>query len=301
LGEVFLGQGRWPDLEQAADHLANGAQAPTEAAVLRARGHLARKEFTAARAILDEVIGRDTGAVWPRVIRTHVLLQEGQDWPAAEPALRALLALDPGHAEARRNLTVLLRQQGRLPDAAALEQPTLAQLYQLACELPSDIHEHCPTLYALARECRHVTEFGTRTGVSTTALLFAQPERLVCYDRVRYPQVETLERLAGRTAFSFQQADVLQIEIEVTDLLFIDTWHVYEQLQAELRLHAAKVRKYIVLHDTTTFGERGDEPARRGLWPAVEEFLARGSFRLKQRYANNNGLTVLERAGSLPG
>jgi hypothetical protein len=62
----------------------------------------------------------------------------------------------------------------------------------------------------------------------------------------------------------------------------------------ELARHAAKVRRYIVLHDTTTFGTHGEVEGQRGLWPAVEAFLARGTFRLKQRYENNNGLTVLE-------
>jgi hypothetical protein len=126
--------------------------------------------------------------------------------------------------------------------------------------------------------------------------LFAQPGRLVCYDRLRFPQVDTLQALAGRTAFVFHLADVLQVEIEETDLLFIDTWHVCQQLREELALHAAKVRRYIVLHDTTTFGDRGETEGHAGLWPAVEEFLARGTFRLKRRYENNNGLTVLEAA-----
>ena len=54
--------------------------------------------------------------------------------------------------------------------------------------------------------------------------------------------------------------------------------------------------RYIVLHDTTTFAERGESPGQRGLWPAVEEFLARGTFRLQQRYEHNHGLTILERA-----
>ena len=57
-------------------------------------------------------------------------------------------------------------------------------------------------------------------------------------------------------------------------------------------------RKYIVLNDTTTFAERGETEGRRGLWPAVEEFLARGTFRLKERFVNNNGLTVLEAVGA---
>src|SRR5205085_2957781 len=126
--------------------------------------------------------------------------------------------------------------------------------------LPSDIHEHCPTLLALARECRHVTEMGTRTGNSTTAFLFAQPDKLVCYDLQEYRQIDRLRALAGRTEFVFHRADVLQISIEETDLLFIDTWHVYEQLKEEFRLHADKARKYIVLHDTSTFGEQGETP-----------------------------------------
>jgi hypothetical protein len=38
------------------------------------------------------------------------------------------------------------------------------------------------------------------------------------------------------------------------------------------------------------------EEIERGLWPAVEEFLAlHPEWKLKERYTNNNGLTVLER------
>jgi hypothetical protein len=61
------------------------------------------------------------------------------------------------------------------------------------------------------------------------------------------------------------------------------------------KFNAAKARRYIVLHDTTTFGERGEAEGQRGLWPAVEELLAGGAFRLQQRSTNNNGLTILER------
>jgi hypothetical protein len=195
----------------------------------------------------------------------------------------------------RRNLALLLERRGRREEAAQVDEETLALLYRAACEAPSDINEHCPTLYALAKECRHVTEMGTRRGVSTTALLSARPEVLVCYDQMKYPEVDLLVVLAGRTRFVFHQADVLQVVIEETNLLFLDTWHVYEQLRAELRLHAPKARKFIVLHDTTTFGEKGETAGHRGLWPAVEEFLTQGKFRLKERYTNNNGLTVLER------
>jgi hypothetical protein len=152
------------------------------------------------------------------VYLSHALLQEGRDWVATEEALRAVLCLDPDDRTARNNLGVLLQQQGRPAEAVAVEGPTLAELYRQVCDTRSDLQEHCPTLAALARECRHVTEFGTGAGVSTVALLYARPGRLVGYDRERYPQMDRLAARAGRTEFVFHQADVLQVEIEETDL-----------------------------------------------------------------------------------
>lgn len=174
----------------------------------------------------------------------------------------------------------------------------LATRYYTVCTDASDINEHCPTLYALAKECRHITEMGTRRGLSTIALLFARPNRLVCYDTVRYPQVDELQELANGTDFSFHQADVLNVDIEPTDLLFIDTIHVYDQLRQELDRHGDKARKYIILHDTTTYADQGELEGSKGIWSAVEEFLSLGTFRIKQHFTNNNGLTVLQRLGS---
>jgi GT2 family glycosyltransferase/predicted Zn-dependent protease len=113
LGELLLSQGRWAEVEEAAGRLEADGGAWGDAAVLRARGLLARREFAAARRLLEETIARAPEAVWPRLVLTHVLLQEGGDGAAAERALRDVLALDPSNAEARHNLEVLLRRQGR--------------------------------------------------------------------------------------------------------------------------------------------------------------------------------------------
>lgn len=117
--------------------------------------------------------------------------------------------------------------------------------------------------------------------------------RLDSYDKNDCPAADSLMRMEGER-FRFHRADVLNVEIEPTDLLFIDTWHTYDQLSAELRLHAGKVRKWIVLHDTAKHAEVGDG-GQKGLRPAIEEFLALGTFRVAEVYENNNGLTVLER------
>jgi hypothetical protein len=90
-------------------------------AVLRARAHLARREFAAAREVLQRTIARAPEAPWPRVILSHVELQEGRDWGAAERALLDILQRDPEHKEARHNLAIL---RGRVNGVARAAQGT---------------------------------------------------------------------------------------------------------------------------------------------------------------------------------
>jgi outer membrane protein TolC len=77
------------------------------AIMLRSRGHLARKEFSATRHLLESVLGEYPEALAPRVLLTRALLAERKDWAAAEQQLREVLARHPDHAEARHNLAVL--------------------------------------------------------------------------------------------------------------------------------------------------------------------------------------------------
>jgi hypothetical protein len=259
-----------------------------EAGVLRARALLARKEFAAARVILHKVIEQYPREVWPRVILSHVWLQEGLDPVAAEKALRDVLELAPCHLEAHRNLSVLLLQQQ--PNAL----PSRAVRYHQACSIPSDLNEHLPTLLRLARECRQVTLLGVDSLRAPLALLHGQPERLVCVSW-NGVGVEELQALAGRTTLVQQQVTDLEFILEETDLLVVDMLHDYELLRKVLAVHGSRVQRWLVVHDTTTFREHGETPGRKGLWPAIEELLATKTFQLVRREENNNGLTLLER------
>jgi tetratricopeptide (TPR) repeat protein len=91
-----------------------------EGQVLRARGLLARKEYEPAKAILRDLITKNPAWVYPRIILSHVLLQEAQDEAAAERVLREIIEMDPSQAESWRNLAVLYRHQSRLAQAAAV-------------------------------------------------------------------------------------------------------------------------------------------------------------------------------------
>jgi glycosyltransferase involved in cell wall biosynthesis/Flp pilus assembly protein TadD len=298
LGELFLTRKRWPELEEVLSGLAAAPNGPLEASLLRARDHLARQEFAAARRVLDAAIAEAPRSLPPRVLLSHAWLQEGTDFDAAERALHAVLELAPDHSEARNNLAVLRQQRERTratADAVFSGNVGVAELYCSACRCDHPLHEYLPALVALARSCRHITDAGTGIGLAAAAFLYAFPERLVSIDRVKYPEVDRLSLVAGRTDFTFRATDILWEELEETDLLFLDTWHVAEQLSEELRLHAGKVRKFIVIHGTTAYADQGEDPGYHGFGPVIEKFLAQGTFSLKERRTSGAGLTVLER------
>lgn len=164
------------------------------------------------------------------------------------------------------------------------------------------MREHLDTLYRYASGCRHVTEFGVNEGQSTVAFLMAEPETLVSYDTRRTPEIMELERLARdvpKTEWSFVQASTYDVTLFPTDLLLIDSDHHGAAIAHELALHAGQVRRWILIHDTESFGEMGsswDGGAYTGLWPAIRDFLrARPEWRLHHHYRNCHGLTILER------
>lgn len=183
----------------------------------------------------------------------------------------------------------------------------------------SDINQHLQTLYDYASQCETVTEFGTRYGESTIAFLAShnlnnKPSRIISYDLKKQDKITTLENQFK--CYKFIEQDTLQCEIDETDILFIDTLHVYYQLFNELKTHSVKVKKYILLHDTVTYGEI-DEPlysanaavkmsdkimsitGKQGLLQAIEDFFNNTedgkNWKKLITYSYNNGLTVLKR------
>jgi cephalosporin hydroxylase len=203
--------------------------------------------------------------------------------------------------------------------------------FEKARKTPSDINEHIETLRDLARECGSVLELGTRTGVSTIAFLKGLTESesttksLVCCDLDYDDALDAIGTMAvgANVVFEFARVNDLKLELGKhtlfsgpADLVFIDTWHVYGHLKRELKKFSPLARKYIALHDTEVDAIDGESvrcdwntleqsrkygypesEIRRGIWPAVEEFLLEneGTWKLKKHYENNNGLSILER------
>jgi len=189
------------------------------------------------------------------------------------------------------------------------------------CNYPSDINEHLQTLKEYASQCTHVTECGVRGVTSSWAFaagLEGKPgARLVQVDLDTNNEVVRFGNLvqkAGINVTFYQQSD-LTCPIEQTELLFIDTWHVYGHLKRELERWHSSVSKWIIMHDTTVDEWIGEtlrcglnaeqqsassgytlDEIYKGLWPAVAEFLdAHPEWKIEKRFTNNNGLTILQR------
>lgn len=168
---------------------------------------------------------------------------------------------------------------------------------------PSDINEHLEVLYAYARKCEHVTEMGVRSCVATWAFIKGC-KNYVGYDMFKHPNMQTVTDALPTARFVI--ADVLDIEIEPTDFLFIDTFHTASQLEKELAKHSSKAKKYIGFHDTHTFWIKGESPyagmggkgvdCGRGLKFALEPFLVNNpEWTIAYKTDRNNGLTIIER------
>jgi len=173
----------------------------------------------------------------------------------------------------------------------------IKERYEFCRSSPSDINEHIETLMHLSRDCKHITELGVRKMVSSWAVmegLRVEGGKLVSIDIVSPEQYGVpLQDIIGGTLtegveFEFILGSSLEVEIEETDMLFIDTLHFCDQLSQELKLHAGKTRKYIAMHDTVSNPE---------LMVTINEFLeSHPEWKLQTHRTNNNGLTVLRHA-----
>tara|TARA_B100000287_G_scaffold165740_1_gene156299 strand:- start:6108 stop:6722 length:615 start_codon:yes stop_codon:yes gene_type:complete len=173
------------------------------------------------------------------------------------------------------------------------------------------INHHLPVLKEYAEKCEHITEFGVDGVNSTWAFLAGKPKTMISVD-IRNEKAPEIMSLALDLAkkenidYKFIESSSHDIEIDETDLLFIDTEHHYDCLSKELSLHPNKVKKYLVFHDT--------DVKNVGVRKAIVEFLNEDIFNKhnksqwwnEQKESNQNwkliyhtndseGLTILER------
>jgi hypothetical protein len=199
----------------------------------------------------------------------------------------------------------------------------IQQKYNELCSSPSDINEHLPTLYRYTLECDSVFETGVRGCVSSWAFVYGllskeNNNKCILLNDINECDIKDLLYHSSNENIKIEYIWKNNITIDFDrnyDLTFIDTWHIYGQLKRELDKFSKITNKYIIMHDTTVDEWQGEtircrwnatqqsiisgypiDEINKGLWPAIEEFLAKNNeWVLHERYTNNNGLTVLKR------
>jgi hypothetical protein len=206
---------------------------------------------------------------------------------------------------------------------------TVINSYNLLCtnshpnKNSCDIMEHLPTLYKYAKQCDSVFETGVRGCVSSWAFLYGlldgenQCNKSLFMNDINECEVNDIiieSKNFNNIQVKYEWKNNLLLDFtENYDITFIDTWHVYGQLKRELNKFSKLTNKYIIMHDTTVDEIHGEtircywdaekqsqesgipvEEINKGLWPAIEEFLENNpEWYIKERYTNNNGLTIL--------
>jgi len=186
----------------------------------------------------------------------------------------------------------------------------------------SDIMEHIYTLYNYAKECDSVFETGVRGCISSWAFLYGLLDnnngnkKTFFMNDIEPCDINNLLKISKpfNIDIKYEWKNNLNLDIrENYDITFIDTWHVYGQLKRELEKFSKITNKYIIMHDTTVDEIKGESircnhdilkeskvsgfsinEITKGLGPAIQEFLENhNDWYVKEKYTNNNGLTIL--------
>jgi len=107
LAETYLSTQDQTAFEEQLMELQKIPSHEIDVGLLQAKRYLALKSFSEAKESLVAMIHKYPDTLAPKVILSHVYLQEGKDWKGAEQALLEVIKNDPNNQEASRNLTVV--------------------------------------------------------------------------------------------------------------------------------------------------------------------------------------------------
>ena len=180
---------------------------------------------------------------------------------------------------------------------ADIKADTLEQYYIKLCKLQTERHGidyisvHKEIKSLIKGGCDSYTEFGIMQGTTLAAAMFAKPSSVqaVDIDLQWYNKANHLfEQYAelNEIDLSIIDGNSHDANINEVDLLYIDSVHVSTHLLGELSIHNEKVKKYIVLHDTTHKPE---------LYRTAKVWCRSNPWNITKHDTRGVGYTVLQR------
>ena len=146
-----------------------------------------------------------------------------------------------------------------------------------------------------ASECQTYRELGIMQGATAAAAALAGYEKLHLIDidiksflpfKSYFSEANINLKLENKSSISFNTD-----QLEKVDFLLIDSLHLADHLRKELSIHASRVNKYILFHDTFV---------KKELQRVIDKFV-KANYRewtLVEYYQKNVGYTLIKRIGN---
>jgi len=174
---------------------------------------------------------------------------------------------------------------------------TLQQFYEELKRGQEQAHDdkYCKVHQAITyylSQCETYKELGVKQGTTAAAAVLAHPASVHLIDHKLgefEPYRHLFEEYCGENNIRFkaeQMSSLTPRSVSQADVLFIDTWHVPNQLKTELAIHHKFTNNYIIMHDTE------HKPA---LYDVIVEFIKSNPWKIIEHNRESVGYTVLER------
>ena len=176
---------------------------------------------------------------------------------------------------------------------------TIEAIYQNTLNLERDSNRHMPKLRELADNCKTVTDISIRQE-SFIALAASKAEVVYSHSNEHNTLTDHVVKLRGKFVQRLSAIPQNIIQIQPTDLLFLNTTHTANQVSKELAVFAPSVRHYIVLHNTMIYGETGEGHTEQapvpGILLSVRHFMRQNpEWSVIYHSTEQFGLTVLSK------
>jgi hypothetical protein len=146
-----------------------------------------------------------------------------------------------------------------------------------------------------AAECQTYRELGIMQGATAAAAALAGYEKLHLIDiniDPFEPYISLFDSIKSTVTVEERSSITFKLnELEKVDFLLIDSLHKENHLRRELAIHAPRVNKYILFHDTFEKPE---------LQEVIDKFIKNNitSWELEEYYQKNVGYTLIKRIGN---
>jgi hypothetical protein len=150
-------------------------------------------------------------------------------------------------------------------------------------------------MFQYAKKCINGMELGFGQGRASFALLLGL-ERLYSVDTYHEPNIKNmLVDYFGDKLITIESETFDFVDYDSVDLLLVDSVHTYDQVKKELKAHSLKINKYIMFHDTVSYGAIGQDN-NDGIVKAINEFLEENKeWKIIYEVSNNHGFMILEK------